>query len=103
MQNMIVVLRLAGRCWHLRNGGAGIGLGYVVPIAVGMLIGQGVVVSSILNDVIIVGELALDGRVRPVNGLLSMAMTADANGFSRMIVPLENAKEAAVVTDIEVY
>jgi len=50
-----------------------------------------------------VGELALDGRVRPVNGVLSMAMTAAANGFSQMIVPLENAKEAAVVGDVEVF
>lgn len=79
------------------------GPAFDLPIAVGMLIGQRALVSSILNNVIIVGELALDGRVRPVNGLLSMAMTAATNGFSRMIVPLENAKEAAVVTDIEVY
>ena len=79
------------------------GPAFDLPIALGMLIGQGVLVSSVLKDFVIVGELALDGRVRPVNGVLSMAMTAAANGFTRMIVPLENAKEAAVVTDIEVY
>jgi magnesium chelatase family protein len=60
-------------------------------------------VSSILKDFVIIGELALDGRVRPVNGVLSMAITAAANGFSRIIVPLENAEEASVVTDLEVY
>jgi magnesium chelatase family protein len=79
------------------------GPAFDLPIALGMLIGQGVLVSSVLKDFIIVGELALDGRVRPVNGALSMAMTAAANGFGRMIAPLENAKEAAVVSDIEVY
>ncbi len=79
------------------------GPAFDLPIALGMLIGQGAMVSSVLNDAIIVGELALDGRVRPVNGLLSMAMTAAANGFSRMIVPLENAREAAVVAGIDVF
>jgi magnesium chelatase family protein len=79
------------------------GPAFDLPIALGMLIGQGVLESSDLSDFVIVGELALDGRVRPVNGVLSMAMTAKANGFSRMVVPLENSKEAAVVTGLEVY
>jgi len=74
-----------------------------LPIALGMLIGQGILVSSNLKDFVIIGELALDGRVRPVNGVLSMTMTAAAKGFSRIIVPLENADEAAVVTGLEVY
>ncbi len=56
-----------------------------------------------MKEFVIVGELALDGRVRGVNGVLSMAMTAAANGFKRMIVPAENAEEAAVVQEIEVY
>jgi len=68
-----------------------------------MLSGEGVLVSTVIKDFIIVGELALDGRVRTVNGVLNMAMTAAANGFSRMIVPLDNAREAAVVQDVEVY
>jgi len=79
------------------------GPAFDLPIALGMLIGQGAMVSSVLNDAIIVGELALDGRVRPVNGLLSMAMTAASNGFSQMIVPLDNAREAAVVAGIDVF
>jgi magnesium chelatase family protein len=65
--------------------------------------GEGALAGSNIKDFIIVGELALDGRVRSVNGVLSMAMTAAANGFSRMIVPLDNAREAAVVQDVEVY
>ena len=79
------------------------GPAFDLPIALGILIGQGALVSSVLKDFVIIGELALDGRVRPVNGVLSMAMTASANNFRGMIVPLENAKEAAVVQDIEVY
>ncbi|MHC4619142.1 MAG: YifB family Mg chelatase-like AAA ATPase [Planctomycetota bacterium] len=79
------------------------GPAFDLPIALGMLIGQSVLVSSALRDFVIVGELALDGRVRPVNGVLNMAMTAAAKGFGRMIVPLENAREAGVVQDLEVY
>jgi magnesium chelatase family protein len=79
------------------------GPAFDLPIALGMLIAQGILASSILRDTIIVGELALDGRVRPVNGVLSMAMSAAAEGFSRMIVPLDNAEEASVVQDIEVF
>jgi len=74
-----------------------------LPIALGMLAGSGTFSSAILKDFVIVGELALDGRVRTVNGVLSMAMTAAANGFRGIIVPLENANEAAVVQDLEVY
>jgi magnesium chelatase family protein len=80
-----------------------VGPAFDLPIALGMLIGKGTLVSSVLKDFVIIGELALDGRVREVNGVLSMAMTAAANGFKRMIVPLENAEEAAVVQDVEVY
>ena len=79
------------------------GPAFDLPIALGMLVGQNALASSILSDTIIVGELALDGRVRPVNGVLSMAMSAAAEGFSRMLVPLDNAQEAAVVQDIEVF
>jgi len=79
------------------------GPAFDLPIALGILTAEGVLAGPSLKEYVIVGELALDGRVRPVNGVLSMAMTAAANGFSRMIVPLENAKEAAVVQEIEVF
>jgi magnesium chelatase family protein len=79
------------------------GPAFDLPIALGMLIGEGALAGLAIKDYVIVGELALDGRVRPVNGVLSMAMTAAGNGFRRMIVPLENAKEAAVVQEIEVF
>jgi magnesium chelatase family protein len=79
------------------------GPAFDLPIALGMLLGSGAFASSIARDYAIVGELALDGRVRPVNGVLSMAMTAKANNFRGIIVPLDNAAEAAVVQDLEVF
>ena len=79
------------------------GPAFDLPIALGMLIGQGIITGTSLKDFVIVGELALDGRVRAINGVLSMAMTAAENGFKQLIVPLENACEAAVVSGLEVY
>jgi magnesium chelatase family protein len=79
------------------------GPAFDLPIALGTLIGEGVLAGPSFKDYVIVGELALDGRVRPVNGVLSMAMTAAASGFRRMLVPLENAREAAVVQEVEVF
>lgn len=79
------------------------GPAFDLPIAIGVLLGTNAVESSVIKDFVIVGELALDGRVRPVNGILSMAIAAKANGFKSMIVPLENVREAAVVEDLEVF
>jgi magnesium chelatase family protein len=80
-----------------------VGPAFDLPIALGILACSGALLPDILRDYVVIGELALDGRVRPVTGVLSMAMTAAAGGFSKMIVPLENACEAAVVKEIEVY
>lgn len=79
------------------------GPAFDLPIALGMLIGNRVFTSTVLKDYVIIGELALDGRVRPVNGVLSMAIAAGKNGYKGVIVPLDNAAEAAVVQGLEVY
>lgn len=79
------------------------GPAFDLPIAIGILMAQGIMASAGVKNCVVVGELALDGRVRVVDGVLSMAMTAAANGFKSIIVPLENAQEAAVVSNIEVY
>lgn len=84
---------------HLKKEGPSFDL----PIALGMLLGSGIIPGIVLKDYVFAGELALDGRVRSVNGVLSMAMTAQSNGFKGIIVPLENAREAAVVQGIDVY
>lgn len=78
------------------------GASFDLPIAVGMLYGQGIFKSEIIKDTVIVGELALDGRVRAVKGVLALAIMARDKGFKNLIVPQENAKEAAVVQEINV-
>ncbi|OHB61510.1 MAG: hypothetical protein A2Y12_06980 [Planctomycetes bacterium GWF2_42_9] len=79
------------------------GPAFDLPIALGFLLATNAIESPHARDFIILGELALDGRVRPVNGVLSMAIAAKERGFKNMIVPLENVREAAVVEDMEIF
>ena len=76
-----------------------------LPIALGMLVATRQLLPEQLQDCATVGELSLDGGVRPVKGALSMAMALAARerGFKRLLVPVENAREAAVVEEIAVY
>lgn len=74
-----------------------------VPIALGMLVGTGQLLPDQLKDFATVGELALDGSVRPVKGALSMAMAAAERKIPKLIVPAANAREAAVVEAVAVY
>jgi len=74
-----------------------------LPIALGMLVATGQVKPDQLADAAAVGELALDGAVRPVKGVLSIAMAARDRGLKRLLVPRENAREAAVVQELEVF
>lgn len=79
------------------------GPAFDLPIALGILLGTKAVESDCVRDFVIVGELALDGRVRPVDGILSMVMAAAEKGFKKMIVPIGNEREASVVEDLEVF
>lgn len=79
------------------------GSGYDLPIAIGILTALGEISEERLNDHIIVGELALDGSLRPVHGVLSMAWEAKQRNMKGLIVPEANAKEAAMVEDVKVY
>ncbi len=74
-----------------------------LPIALGLIASMGQIVADQLDTFAIVGELALDGAVRPVMGALSMAMEARTRGISKLIVPAANAREASVVREVEVY
>jgi magnesium chelatase family protein len=74
-----------------------------LPIALGMLVATGQVRPDQLADAAAVGELALDGAVRPVKGALSIALAARGRGLKRLLVPRENAREAAVVQEVEVF
>ena len=74
-----------------------------LPIALGMLVATGQIKPDQLADAAAVGELALDGSVRPVKGVLSIAMAARDRGLKRLLVPRDNVREAAVVQEIEAF
>ncbi|WP_439631438.1 magnesium chelatase domain-containing protein [Gemmata sp.] len=74
-----------------------------LPIAIGILVATGQIAPEQIDGFASVGELALDGSVRPVVGSLSISMEARARGLTRLIVPAANAREAAVVREVEVF
>ena len=73
-----------------------------LPISLGILIGSGQCESDKLHEYAVVGELALEGHTRPSKGVLSMAIAAANQGLRGIVVPHENAAEAAVVENIDV-
>lgn len=79
------------------------GAAYDLPIAVGLMATAGVVPENSFSDLVIMGELSLDGSVRPVKGALPIAIKARAEKFRGLIVPKANAREAALVNNLEVY
>lgn len=79
------------------------GAAYDLPIAIALLQGCGVIQAPELESYMIMGELSLDGSIKPVRGILPMAIEARAKGFKGIIVPAANATEAAVVNRLEVY
>jgi magnesium chelatase family protein len=78
------------------------GSGYDLPIAIGILTASGIIESEILERYGIIGELSLDGSVREVVGVLPMVIAARDQGLDGVIVPLQNAREAAVVSGIKI-
>lgn len=74
-----------------------------LPITIAILSASGQLVSSIVNDFLIIGELALDGSIRGAEGVLPMTLEARKCGITKMIVPKANVAEAAVVEDCEIY
>jgi magnesium chelatase family protein len=78
------------------------GPAFDLPIALGVMLAGGIITSERTDDYLIAGELALDGRVRPIKGALSMAMLAAERRMTGVILPCENANEAAVVSDVDV-
>jgi magnesium chelatase family protein len=77
------------------------GAGFDLPVALGILGAMGAVRN--LDHHIFIGELSLDGAIRPVRGALSVAVCAKEKGILNLIVPAENAAEAAVVEGVNVY
>ena len=79
------------------------GSGYDLPMAMGIVAAQGVVQPSRLADYLLVGELSLDGAVKPVRGALPIAAAVRRQGLKGLILPCANSPEAAVVQDIDVF
>ncbi|MEB3197592.1 MAG: YifB family Mg chelatase-like AAA ATPase [Candidatus Sericytochromatia bacterium] len=76
---------------------------YDLPIALGLLVASGQLRPAPDFSALLVGELALDGQVRAVRGVLALAMAARAAGLSAVLVPAANAQEAALVDGLQVY
>ncbi len=76
---------------------------YDLPIAVGVLLMQGLIPRSSLDEALVIGELSLEGTVRHSRGVLPMAASAREKGFKRIFVPAVDAAEAALIPDIDVY
>ena len=79
------------------------GSAHDLPIAVGMLASSGQVREDMLSEFIILGELALDGSLRPVHGVLPISVEIKKKQFRGIILPKQNAREAAMVEGLEVY
>ena len=79
------------------------GSGYDLPLAIGILAAHGKVSESMLGDYMMIGELGLDGKLKPVSGVLSVAIRARKEKFKGLIVPQDNVREAAVVNNLNVY
>ncbi len=79
------------------------GSSFDLPIAMGIIVAEGIIEPRSVEGYMISGELSLDGRIKSIKGALSMAITAREQKFKGLILPEENAKEAAVVNSIQVY
>ncbi len=79
------------------------GAAYDLPIAMGVLAGFGKVKPEMIEQYVFMGELSLDGQLRPIKGALPIAIQARKEKFRGLILPKENAKEAAIVSDLDVY
>ncbi len=74
-----------------------------LPIALGVLAASGQIKSSLLDKLLIIGELSLDGRIKPVNGVLPIALMAKKSNKIKLLVPKANAKEAGIIKQLEVF
>ncbi|QHS54792.1 YifB family Mg chelatase-like AAA ATPase [Mucilaginibacter sp. 14171R-50] len=79
------------------------GSAYDLTIATGVLAASGQIEAEELDKYLIMGELSLDGGLQPIKGALPIAIQARKEGFKGFILPKQNAREAAIVNDLEVY
>jgi magnesium chelatase family protein len=79
------------------------GASFDLPIALGVLAAQGIVERRDITDLILLGELSLDGSVHPARGVLPIAAAARRDGASGLLLPASNASEAAIVSGLTIY
>lgn len=79
------------------------GSAYDLPIAVGILAASGQLEGEDLDKYFIMGELSLDGGLQPIKGALPIAIQAKASGFKGFVLPLDNSREGAIVSGLDVY
>jgi magnesium chelatase family protein len=79
------------------------GSSYDLTIAAGILAADKIIKSEKLESFMIMGELSLDGSLQPIKGALPIAIEAQLKGFKGIILPMQNAREAAIVSKLEVY
>ena len=79
------------------------GSAYDLTLAIGILVATKQIQAENLEDFLIMGELSLDGSLQPIRGALPIAIKAKEEGYKGFILPSQNAKEAAIVDDLEVY
>jgi len=79
------------------------GSGFDLPIAIGILGAYGALHIKDISNFVLVGELGLDGTLRSVHGMLPIAIAARARGIKNLVIPADNAREAAVVEGVNVY
>lgn len=76
---------------------------YDLPVAIAILCAEGMIDKERIRDFMLIGELSLDGYIKPVRGALSMAIAAREKGFNGLLIPKENAAEASMISGIDVY
>ena len=74
-----------------------------LPIALAVLAAQGIISQKSLENIVISGELALNGDIRPIKGAINIALYAAQANLQRVLVPPDNAAEAAIFDNVEVY
>lgn len=79
------------------------GASYDLPLAIGILAANETISNAHLADYLLIGELSLDGSLQPIKGALPIAIAARQQGFKGLILPQQNASEAAVVNNLKVY
>ena len=79
------------------------GSAYDLPIAMGILTASEQIVAPEIGQYVMMGELSLDGGLQPLKGVLPIAIRAREEGFEGLIVPKQNAREAAVVDKLKIY